>query len=327
MMRRDRVWTTAAVTVTAALTACGPGGGTGSAAEAPSRPDVQVTPEAPPAPDELPVAPDVDALTAVLRVATSYVAERAPRDTLYLSPAWRSGDRIDPERVRGVVARKYSKPALVAESLDLHYGFGGALVEFDDLELYENSARLTTSFATVRDWDNAHWTMYRIRLHRFAGRWRVVDRISTSYAHGQLLMESDGGFREFSRRKTDAAAAAARHLVRELPGEPRLLWERVGASEGVLELPIAEAIGADTMGIDRGIECARGDCPVRVEGLVIHLFDVEFTGWRRAGALVGWRINREPGPPGPAAEKARIRLREDSEEGWIVLEPPLDPGE
>ena len=116
---------------------------------------------------------------------------------------------------------------LAAESPDLHYGFGGALVEFDDLELYENSARLTVSFATVRDWDNAHWTMYRIRLHRFPARWRIVDRISTSYGHGPLLMES----------------------------------------------------GSGTLGFEKGVDCARGDCSVRVRGLVIHVLDVEFIAW------------------------------------------------
>lgn len=307
----------------AAAVACVPSRRSGSGAGVPPPPDVQVAPEAPPAPEELPVAPGVDALTAVLRVATSYVADRASRDTLYLSPAWRSGERIDQERVREVVARGYSKPVLAAESPELRYGFGGALVEFDDLELYENSARLTTSFATVRDWDNAHWTMYRIRLHRFPARWRVVDRISTSYGSGSLLMESDGGFREFSRRKTDAATVAVRHLVRRLPGEPRLVWERVDAFEGVLEFPIAEAIGADTLGYRKGVECARGDCSVRVRGLVLHLFDVEFIGWRRAGVLAGWRINDEPGPPGPAEEKVRTRLREYPEGGWEVVRSPL----
>lgn len=223
------------------------------------------------------------------------------------------------------MAGEYSKPVLAAESPELRYGFGGALVEFDDLELYENSARLTTSFATVRDWDNAHWTMYRIRLHRFPARWRVVDRISTSYAHGPLLMESDSGTLAFGERKEAAAIAALRHLTRELAGHPTLLWERVGAGEWVRNFPIAEAIGADTLGYRKGVECARGDCSVRVRGLVLHLFDVEFIGWRRAGVLAGWRINDEPGPPGPAEEKVRIRLREYPEGGWEVVRSPLGP--
>lgn len=206
-------------------------------------------------------------------------------------------------------------------------GSAGALVEFDDLELYENSARLTASFATVRDWDNAHWTMYRIRLHRFPAGWRAVDRISTSYAHGPLLMESDGATLRFGERKEAAAIAAIRHLARHLPGTPALLWERVGGGEWVRNFPIAEAIGADTLGYRKGVERARGDCAVRVRGLVIHLYDVEFIGWRRAGVFAGWRINDEPGPPGPAGEKVRIRLREDPEDGWIVLESPLGSGQ
>ena len=214
---------------------------------------------------------------------------------------------------------------LAAESPDLHYGFGGALVEFDDLELYENSARLTVSFATVRDWDNAHWTMYRIRLHRFPARWRVVDRISTSYGHGSLLMESDSGTLDFGARKEAAAITAVRHLVRHLPGHPTLLWERVGAGEWVRNFPIAEAIGADTLGFEKGVDCARGDCPVRVRGLVIHVLDVEFIAWRRAGVLLGWRLNVEEGPPGPTQERVRIRLREDPKGGWEVARSPLGP--
>lgn len=309
--------------VLAVAVACVSRGGPGSGGEVPPPPDAQVTPEAPPTPDELPVAPGVDPLTAVLRVATSYVADRASRDTLYLSPAWRSGERIDPERVRGILARKYPKPVLAAESAGLRYGFGGALVEFDDLELYENSARLTASFATVRDWDNAHWTLFRIRLHRFPYGWRVVDRISTSYARGPLLMESDSTSLRFGERKEAAAIAAVRHLARRLSRDPTLLWERVGAGEWVRNFPIAEAVGADTLGYRMGVECAEGDCPVRVRGLVLHLLDVEFIGWRRAGVFAGWRINDEPGPPGPAEKKVRIRLRENPDGGWEVAQSPL----
>ena len=93
--------------VLAAAVACVPSRRSGSDAGVPPPPDVQVAPEALPAPEELPVAPEVDPLTAVLRVATSCVADRAPRDTLYLSPAWRSGERIDPERIAAVLAKYY----------------------------------------------------------------------------------------------------------------------------------------------------------------------------------------------------------------------------
>jgi len=58
---------------------------------------------------------------------------------------------------------------------------------------------------------------------------------------------------------------------------------------------------------------------------VIHVLDVEFIAWRRAGVLLGWRLNVEEGPPGPMQERVRIRLREDPESGWEVVRSPLGP--
>jgi len=84
---------------------------------------------------------------------------------------------------------------LAAESPDLHYGFGGALVEFDDLELYENSARLTVSFAT--------WYAISPDIPRCSGNASVPVSGSGTSRSRRLSARTRSG----SRRESTAPAA------------------------------------------------------------------------------------------------------------------------
>lgn len=268
-------------------------------------------------------SPETDPTTEVLRSAVGLLADRAPRDTVYLSPRWNSGQPLETGRLDALLAGEYPAPVARWDSSGPFRGFSGAVIQFSEPRFEQGGAALRGEVLTVFNWDRTHNYVYRLKLASGERGWLAEDVELVSIGDGVIPSP------DHSSRQISALRVALRHAADSIPGGDRYVHTFLSSPDSATSRQeiAARILDAELISRRKAVPCpSSGECSMSVPGPVVGIGPVDFTGPGRARATVGWRTDADLDAPGYEYDELDVWLEESADGSWRVVRSRVDPG-